>query len=315
MPESRVSFQSFHWLDISNPTPEVLNSLAERYELHPTSVQDCLQPEHLPKFEMINDVGFVVLRAFDRECNLEADTVQELTRKIAIFFSDRFVITIHRKDQSFIETMTAKWSKRDKDPHVTPEHVLSDILLEVVRSYEKPVHECMANLELFEMEIFGAGTQRKFRMQKGYYLKRKVSVYKRMLRSTLEPVNKIMGNAESVLLPHFQNARELVDSLYFYCDEISESIAALLNLHISLQSQKTNEASRRTNEVMRVLTIFSCFFLPINFIASIYGMNFEYLPETRWPYGYFFALSMMASVVLGIFIWFRRKGWLKKSSG
>jgi magnesium transporter len=308
MAESRVNFQSFHWVDISNPTQESLNSLAATYELHSTSVQDCLQPEHLPKFEMINDVGFVVLRAFDRECNLEADTVQELTRKIAIFYSDRFVITIHRKDQPFIENLIAKWSKRAQDPQVTPEHVLSDVLLEVVRSYEKPVHECMANLELFEMEIFGAGTNRKFRMQKGYYLKRKVSVYKRMLRSTLEPVNKVMANAESILSPHFQNARELVDSLYFYCDEISESISALLNLHISLQSQKTNE-------VMRVLTIFSCFFLPINFIASIYGMNFANLPETQWAYGYYYALGLMALIVLGIFMWFRRKGWLKKASG
>ncbi len=314
MVEARVNFQSFHWFDISNPTAEVLNSLAERYSLHPTSVQDCLQPEHLPKFEMINETGFVVLRAFDCECNAEADTVQELTRKIAIFYSDRFVITIHRKDQPFIETMIAKWSKRSGDPAVSPEHVLADILLEVVRSYEKPVLECMANLELFEMEIFGAGTHRKFKMQKGYYLKRKVSVYKRMLRSTLEPVNKVMSNAETGLLPLFQNGRELIDGLYFYCDEISESISALLNLHISMASQKTNEASRRTNEVMRVLTIFSCFFLPINFIASIYGMNFAYLPETQWRYGYFAALGVMALVSLSIFIWFRRRGWLKRRS-
>lgn len=313
MVEARVNFQSFHWFDIGNPTPENLSGLAEKYELHSTSVQDCLQPEHLPKFEMINDTGFVVLRAYDRECNPEADTVQELTRKVAIFYSDRFVITIHRKEHAFIENMIAKWSKRAADPTVTPEHILADILLEVVRSYEKPVLECMNNLELFEMEIFGAGTNRKFKMQKGYYLKRKVSVYRRMLRSTLEPVNKVMANAESILMPHFQNAREVVDGLYFYCDEITESISSLLNLHISLQSQRTNEASQKTNEVMRVLTVFSCFFLPMNFIASIYGMNFSHLPETQWEYGYYYALSLMFGVSLGIFIWFRRKGWLRRT--
>ncbi len=99
MANTRIDFQDFHWLDISNPTPEYLNEVAAEYGLHPTSVQDCLQPEHLPKFEMIDEVGFVVLRAFERECSMEADTVQELTRKIAIFYGDAFVITIHRTDQ------------------------------------------------------------------------------------------------------------------------------------------------------------------------------------------------------------------------
>ncbi len=113
-------------------------------------------------------------------------------------------------------------------------------------------------------------------------------------------------------MPDFQNADEMIDNLFFYADEVSESIASLMNLHISLQSQKTNEASRRTNEVMRVLTLFSCFFLPINFIASIYGMNFKYMPELDHEYGYYSALGVMLTVALGIFVWFRRKGWLKR---
>lgn len=315
MANTRIDFAGFHWLDISNPTPEYLNEIAAQYDLHPTSVQDCLQPEHLPKFEMINEVGFVVLRAFDRECSSEADTVQELTRKIAIFYADEFVITIHRTEQPYLQSLLEKWQKRHlKDPLITPEHILADAINEVVRSYEKPVLDCIGSLENFEQEIFGAGTHRKFRMQNGYFLKRKVSVYKRILRSTHEPLNKVMANAESGLMPHFQNARELIDSLYFYADEVSESINSLLNLHISLSSQKTNVASHRTNEVVRVLTIFSCFFLPINFIASIYGMNFRHMPELEHPYGYAGALALMAAVVIGIFIWFRRSGWLKKSA-
>ena len=315
MANTRIDFNGFHWLDISNPTPEYLNQVAAQYSLHPTSVQDCLQPEHLPKFEMIDEVGFVVLRAFDGECSPAADTVQELTRKIAIFYGAEFVLTIHRTDQPFLEAMVARWQKRGaKGPAYTPEHILADAINEVVKSFERPVLDAVANLEILEQEIFGAGTQRKFRMQKGYYLKRKVSVYKRMLRSTLEPLNKVMANAEADLMPHFQNARELIDNLYFYADETGESIASLLNLHISLQSQKTNEASRKTNEVMRVLTIFSCFFLPINFIASIYGMNFEYMPELHHEYGYFAALGMMFAVAVSIFVWFNRKGWLRKGT-
>lgn len=313
MADTKIDFHDFHWLDISNPTQESLEQMAKTYELHPTSVQDCLQPEHLPKHEVIYDISFMVLRAYDRECHEAADTVQELTRKIAIFYSDQFVITVHRTDQAFITNLVQKWQKRSKiDRTVTPEHILGDLLLEVIKTYDMPVQECMASLEQFEMEIFGAGTSRKFRIQNGYYLKRKVSVFKRMLRATLEPLNRVMAEGEADLQPIFQNAKDLLNDVYFYADEISESLASLLNLHISLASQKTNLASQRTNEVMRVLTIFSCFFLPINFIASIYGMNFEFMPETHWQYGYFFSLGLMLSVVIGIFLWFRRKGWLKR---
>ncbi|NJL24413.1 MAG: hypothetical protein HC902_04085 [Calothrix sp. SM1_5_4] len=81
MSQSRVDFHDFHWLDIGDPAPEILHDLAKTYELHPTSVQDCLQPEHLPKFEEINEVGFIVLRTFDPDSGKDADTVQELTRK------------------------------------------------------------------------------------------------------------------------------------------------------------------------------------------------------------------------------------------
>ncbi|HEY1078684.1 MAG TPA: CorA family divalent cation transporter, partial [Bdellovibrio sp.] len=74
----------------------------------------------------------------------------------------------------------------------------------------------------------------------------------------------------------------------------------------------TNEASYRTNEVMRVLTVFSIFFLPLNFIAGVYGMNFENMPELKAPNGYYMTLAVMAFVVVSITYWMYKKGWLKK---
>lgn len=302
------------WLDIANPTPEELNELAKKYQLHSTSVQDCLQPEHLPKFEQFEEHAFVVLRAYDPECAKDADSVQELTRKLSIFYSDRFIISIHRTDQPFMNGLLQKWGARKKDdPHLTSERVLVDIAMETVNSYHAPVMACLGNLESFEAEIFHTETRRKFRISKGYYVKRKVAVFKHMLHASLEPVKRIGMNAEEILAPHFQNVKEQIDQLYYYANDIQESLHSLVNLHVSLQSQRTNEASRRTNEVMRVLTIFSCFFLPINFIASIYGMNFEIMPELKWAHGYYLSLAAMAVVSFSIYLWFRKKGWLHRS--
>jgi magnesium transporter len=312
MIETRIQFKDFFWLDLCNPTREVLDKLAEDYKLHPTSVQDCLEPEHLPKFERFDDMTFVILRGVDAESlsDPDSDTVQELTRKLAIFYGPGYLITVHRTEQPYLNAILARWKARTGIA-CTIQLVFIDIFHEVIKTFDRPVASCVAQLETIEEEIFGSGTRRKFKIREGYYLKRKISVFKRILRASIEPLLQSQGDADKKTRPHFQNVRERMEGIFFNAEEISESASSLLNLHISLASQRTNEASRRTNEVMRVLTIFSCFFLPINFIASIYGMNFDFMPETKWEYGYYSALGLMVLVVLSIFIWFRRRGWLK----
>lgn len=312
--ETRINFLDFHWLDLINPTKDRLLELAEEYKLHSTSVQDCLEPQHLPKFESFEDSTFVILRSVDPDSmtNPEADTVRELTRKVAIFYGKGFLITVHRTEQPYLTALLQKWKSRENTDRKR-ENLFVDLVQEVILTFDKPVLECFDRLESIEEEIFGRGKRRKFKIREGYYLKRKISVFKRMLRASLEPLNQSMSGVDKKALPHYRNVRERLDAIFFNADEISESIASLLNLHISLASQKTNEASRKTNEVMRVLTIFSCFFLPVNFIAGVYGMNFSNLPETKWEHGYYYALGLMASISLAIYFWFRKRGWLKGS--
>ncbi|MFN8791695.1 MAG: CorA family divalent cation transporter [Bdellovibrionales bacterium] len=105
--------------------------------------------------------------------------------------------------------------------------------------------------------------------------------------------------------------KENCDSCYFYSDELMENITTLIGLSISLSTQKTTEASYRTGEIVRVLTIFSIFLLPLNVITGIYGMNFEHMPELKSPWGYSGALTVMLALLVGIYFWLNKKGWLK----
>jgi magnesium transporter len=86
-------------------------------------------------------------------------------------------------------------------------------------------------------------------------------------------------------------------------DQINEQINNLLSLYLSISAQ-------RTNEVIRVLTIFSVFFMPLTFIVGIYGMNFKVMPEIDWQYGYAYAIVLMVAITIAIYFWFKRKGWL-----
>ena len=312
-------FKDFRWIDVINPTREDLTELAETHNLHPTSVEDTLEPEHLPKAETFDNVTFLVLRAFNADCVDHCSRVPELTRKVAIFYGPHVLLTIHHKPSPYVEKVWAQYAERPRET-VGIERVLVDLFGEIVGSYQAPLVGCQKQLDGFEDEIFGHGTRRRFRMLNSYYLRRRAVVLKHVLRTTLEPLARVQtqlpaGPASRKLAPLFQNVREQIEALLFGASDVAESLTALINLHLSVQGQRSNEASRRTNEVMRVLTIFSCFFLPINFIAAIYGMNFEFLPELHLRFGYPLALLMMVATAAITWEWFRRRGWLKGTGG
>ena len=300
------------WLDIVNPSKEELIAVAAEFHLHPTSVQDCLDPEHLPKYEKIGDTQFVILRAYDNAALRDADTVEELTRKVAFFYNDKFLITVHRVDQPFLLREREKWAERIEATPEAIHTIFKDIVKNVIFSYIPPIDKGLDDFEQLEMTVFGAQTKKVFKIQHGYYLKRRASVFKRMIKGSMDVLPKIESPFKGT--PHFQNLQEEGVSLLFFADELTESVNSLLNLHVSLASQRTNEASHRTNEVMRILTIFSVFLMPLNVFTGIYGMNFAHMPELSWRYGYPMVIGVMITMELLIFMWFKRKGWLHRTA-
>lgn len=294
--------QDFFWIDLQDPKKEELEHIAQQFNLHPTSVQDCLDPEHFPKFEKIDDLHFVILRAFDENSKSDADTIQELTRKVALFYTDKFLITVHRGQQAYIDKTREKWKTQALNHHSIGK-IIFEIFQGALNSYEKSFDAALVTLEHLEMSIFEASGAKKFNLKDGYLLKRKTFIFRRMIRSLLDLIHRVHFGAE-VQAPQIQSLKEDAESSLVYAEELTESTNILLNMHISLSSQKTNE-------VMRILTILSLFLLPLNVVTGIYGMNFEHMPELKWEYGYPMALAFMISISTVVFIWFHKKGWLK----
>ncbi|MCM2324200.1 MAG: hypothetical protein NDJ90_13160 [Oligoflexia bacterium] len=310
----RQSFSGFEWIDVTAPSREELHELAKTYSLHSLSVEDCLDPEHLPKYERTGDVAFVILRVYDHQSPPDADTVQELSRKVAVFIGNHFLLTIHRKDHPILASLRRKWKGHVVQPGddlLIP--LVSELFQNAIFSYREPIEALQREIEDFETKVFRLADVHGI-VEDGYYLKRKSSVFKRTLRQTLEVFAKISalpGANAQAYAPLLQDIKEGAEHLHVIAEEVLENVNSLLALHVSLASHKTNEASHRTNEVMRVLTLFSVFFLPLNFIASIYGMNFEHMPELKHTWAYPAVLGAMVAVALGIFWWFRRRGWLR----
>ena len=315
-----VDCEELKWIDVVNPSHQELAQLVEKYGFYSTLVQDCLDPEHLPKFEGLEDtLRFLILRAYDEEAGPDAGSIQDITRKVAVFIGPKLVMTVHRREQSFLtQFFERKFSTPDaragciRTDSLSIHLLLAELLLRTIRTYEKPIDEAFASAERFEEAVF-SGKQASQIVEELFLLKRKTSAIKRLLYLTREVVFRLTPAAgefsskpaRQKVATHYQNLKEAADSLYFYCDELLEDINNLLNVHISLSSQKTNE-------VVRVLTVFSVFFMPLTFIAGVYGMNFRWMPELEWKWGYFATLGVMALVSLMILIWFKKRGWLER---
>ena len=111
----------------------------------------------------------------------------------------------------------------------------------------------------------------------------------------------------------FQDLTEETQRQLVVIEEIVESVRSVINMHVAISGQRMNEASYKTSEIMRVLTLFSLLFLPLNFVAGVYGMNFEHIPWLKEEWGFYGSLGLMLTFVVSIFVWFRKKGWLKRA--
>lgn len=285
------------WLDITNPTEEELLQVSKDFNLHHYTLKDCLEPDHLPKFEDLGDTQFIISRIVVNTVFKKTDTIQSLSSKVAIFYNDEFIITVHRLPQAFLEEIKVKYvdSGRCKTTH----EVVTKIMWQVLYSYDEPALILSNEVDAYEAKVFLKNLTPTIPKEL-YYLKRRAAIYNKLLMLSLDVINNIQTkHNDPVALQDLKDLHTRLTTLY---TQIHDDITNLLNIYLSLSTQKTNE-------VMKILTIFSVFFMPLTFIVGIYGMNFEFMPELNLKWGYPAVLVAMVLVTAFIFWWFKRKKW------
>ena len=297
----------FRWIDVSGPAPSELEALAAEYGLHPLAVQDCLDSEHRPKYEKLGGITFVILRAIDERAGPHDDTMQKVTRKVALFFTKELLVTVHRVEMSFLEAIKQKAGSVRPSPSggapACAPHVIA-IANGVIDTFWPPLDAAVNAISALEERPVGY-KDRGHVIHETFHLKRRINALRLTARHTLETVKKLTATGEEHLpaSPFLNDLKENAETLYFATDEIMDDVNSLLSLELAA-------ADHDTNEVMRVLTIFAAFFLPLTFIVGVYGMNFDVMPELRWSLGYPVVLGIMFVTCVGIYLWFHRKGWM-----
>lgn len=311
----------FAWIDLFEPSKEELLDAGLMYELPLELVSNCLDASQLPKYEEHGFTRFIMLRRFQCTNTNDALTVEDVTDKTAIFMNDDFLITVHESGWYHMlkirDSLSAEL-KRNTDLRNAPVEqiqfeVIDRIMEHDIESFDKPMDVFEERFEHAEEMVFAHSANSQV-LRECYHLKRQLFVCHRALRLNLDVVRKMESSLnlwQNDYTP--QNKKRLeymrADGERFLSQIDTEiaSVHNLLTLHMSFQSSNTNE-------IMRVLAVFSAFFMPLTFIAGVYGMNFEHMPELKSPLGYYGVLLGMCAVSLGIYIYFRKKKWVGRKA-
>jgi magnesium transporter len=283
------------WIDITNPTHEELREFSKQYNLDYYTLIDCLEPAHLPKKEQLHDFTFTILRVYDNKAPKYPSSIQEMSHKIAIFNNDKVILTIHRVHAAIVEEIRTKFL----DPAIIsrPSEIVTKIMWYVIKSYETKALALSEEVDQMEKLVF-VGKQTRITLEELYYLKNTARLNRRILGLTRDVIFQHSTTEKDASA--LQDVKDLLQKLSLSFDETHDDSANLSSVYLSVVSLKTND-------VMKLLTIFSVFFMPLTFLAGIYGMNFEFMPELHWKLGYPMVLLAMALIGLVIFRWFTRK--------
>lgn len=295
------------WLDVQQPDEEHLEPLLEeRFGFHELAAEDTLSPNTLPKYDAFPGYDFFIFRAVD--VNVSEHGSQ--TYKLAAFLARNFLITVHRDPMQSVDDVFNRLPSDTRLLGNGPDFLLYNIVDQMVDAHFPLLDQIEEVVDELQDSIFKDAQPS--HLDELLHLKRDVNVLRRQSLPQRELLNQISrGDAQFIQRQHLIYFRDLYDHMF----RISENIDVERDMMAGTMEAYLSVIANRTNEIMKVLTIFSAIMLPLTLIAGIYGMNFQHMPELRWRYGYAFALGLMVATAAGLLFWFRRRRWIAPHDG
>jgi magnesium transporter len=280
----------------------MLEKLGECFGLHRLVMEDILNTDQRPKMEDFGDYLYVVLKMLS--VGKSGETV---TEQISIIVGTNFVLSFQEGIEGDVFNLIRERLRAGKGRirKMGADYLAYSLLDAVVDNYFVILEKFGDKIELLETELIADPTQKT--VQRLYQLKRELIFLHNAVWPLREVVNSL-GKHESPLIrqttvPYLRDVYDHVIHIIDTVDIYREMLSGMLDMYLS-------SVSNRLNEVMKVLTIIATIFMPLTFIAGVYGMNFKYLPELEWRYGYPLVLFVMLGIGVAMLFYFKRKRWL-----
>ena len=291
------------WLQIKGlHNTELLHQLGKQYKIHSLALEDIANPHHPPKIEEFDDHLFVIAKmlVFDDEHN------QLTPEHVCFVLLEGMIISFQEANTILFEPI----HQRLENPNGRMrkfgiDYFLYALLDLIVDRYFVAIDALNDQFERLEQDVIE--NPRQSQVESIRNLKRQVVLFRKSVRPLREVVNVLMRNDVKLIS---EDIDIFLRDLYNHTIQISESLETQRDLASGMMDTYLSQVSHRMNEVMKFLTIMSTIFIPLSFLAGIYGMNFEFMPELHYRWGYFILLAIMAAVLSTMLIIFKRKKWL-----
>lgn len=286
------------WLDISAPTRAQLQALG----LHSLVIDDIMHGGQRTKVEQYDNVLFFVFYAFSIETHTD---IRITPQPLYICINDHQMITIHHGNHALVDDAWRRWHVVASHEMLAVADVLQLFLDTVVDSYFPMMDRIGDAIEDLEAVILAGASPAQLRHVLN--VKRTLLEFRRHVAPTREALNALLrGDMLTVTRQTLMHLQDVYDHVLRVIDAVDlhrDLLTSILDVHLSVQSN-------RLNQVMKVLTIASIILMGNSLIAGIYGMNFTHMPELGWVFGYPATLIAMVLLSVGMFVYFRRRGWL-----
>lgn len=291
-----------HWIHLDGVhQPEVVKSIGDIYGIHALTLEDILNTEHRPKLDETDECFFLIVKqpVFNEERSLSF-------RSISILLGDFGVLSFTDTDEDPFKSVRSRiHSATGRIRKKGPDYLIYALLDTVIDSYLVVMDKIQEEILLLEEKtLHNAESESLQHLQN---LQRTILELQHVIRPTRDLMSALCRIDAPFInestKKYFEDVLDHILAISANNDHFREMLSSILNLHISMMNTKMNQ-------VVHLLTVFAAIFMPLTFIAGIYGMNFKYMPELDHPYAYFITLVLMLTIVISMIIFFRQKKWL-----
>ena len=289
------------WADVSDPSSEDFAELAEEFGFHPLSIEDCRNAHQRPKVEEYPGYYFVVL--YEAELVGPDDDLE--LRELNIFLGQNYLVTVHSRPIRAVETARRLWGEwTDRAEHGSG--LLAYLLIDAIVDDYLPLLDVLSDkMDDLEDQIFGdfrpEAIQEIFRVKKQLlFLRRTVTPLRDVFNTMLRREQPVFPRETHV---YFQDVFDHIIRVADTIDTLRDMLGSTMDAYLSIQGNRMNMIMKRLTSVATIL-------MSVTLVAGVYGMNFEFMPELHWRFGYVFALLAMLAIGLVLYFYFRKVNWL-----
>lgn len=294
---------SVTWININGlHHVDKIEKIGTQYDLHPLVLEDIVNTTQRPKIDEYEDYLFVVLKMlyYDNDENI-------VNEQVSLVLGKNYVLTFQESEGDVFDTVRERIKHGKGRIRTLKSDYLLYALIDAVVDHYFSIIEILGNkIEDIETDLFAGETRDNITVEV-QQLKREILRVRRAIFPLREVINRI-EKTENPLI--YKRTITYYRDIYDHLIQVSENIDIYREMIWSLMDMYMTTISNKMNEVMKVLTIMSSIFIPLTFLAGVYGMNFNYMPELQYHYSYFILLGVMVVLFIGLLFYFKRKKWL-----